>query len=54
MQKEIEIIKRNIKKPKLNLEISKDFDVSERRYSLVNLEEHILKELYKQQKKETK
>ena len=53
MQKENDIFKRNIKKPDYNLEISKDFDVSETRISLVNYEEYMLKELYKKQKKET-
>lgn len=51
MQKEIDIIKRNIKKPNYNLEISKELDVSETRISLVNYEEYILKELHKKNKK---
>lgn len=53
MQKETDILKRNIKKPNENFEISKDFDVSETRTSLVKYEEYILKELHKKQKKET-
>lgn len=54
MYKNNDILKRSIKKPNLNLEISSDFDVSETRSSLVKYEEYILKELHKKQKKETK
>jgi hypothetical protein len=35
MYKESDILKRNIKKPNFNLEISDDFDISEKRMSLV-------------------
>lgn len=54
MQKESDIMKRNIKKPDYNFEISENFDVSEKRMSLLKYDEYILRELHKKQKKETK
>lgn len=51
MKKESDIMKRTIKKPSLNMEISSDFDFGEKRMSLVRYEEYILKQLKEKQKK---
>lgn len=51
MKSEQNILRRSIKRPDYNLEISKELDISEKKTSLVRYEEYILKQLKEKQKK---